>query len=180
MGRSNYTSGTLAFAFGGGNTVRSNINGNCIAIGNNNEIGWTTTAQAARNTIVIGTQNSIQNTTDSSANDYKILIGRGLDDVSTAGEDYVLIGRNNDQNNDYSLSSLNCSLIVGASIMGAASDRRNAIIVENKTAAGNESNVILPSVGKYRNYADDTAAAAGGVPLYGLYHNAGVVRIRIV
>lgn len=180
MGRSNNTSGTLAFAFGGGNTVRSNTNGNCIAIGNNNTIGWTTTAQAARNTIVIGTQNSIQNTTDSSANDYKILIGRGLDDVSTAGEDYVLIGRNNDQNNDYSLSSLNCSLIVGASIVGSANDRRNALIVTNKTGSSTEPNVILPSVGKYRNYADDTAAAAGGVPLYGLYHNAGVVRIRIV
>ena len=29
------------------------------------------------------------------------------------------------------------------------------------------------------NYADDTAAAAGGVPLGGLYHNAGAARIRI-
>jgi hypothetical protein len=30
------------------------------------------------------------------------------------------------------------------------------------------------------NYANDAAAAAGGVPLRGLYHNAGAVRIRIV
>jgi hypothetical protein len=30
------------------------------------------------------------------------------------------------------------------------------------------------------NYADDTAAAAGGVPLGGLYHNSGAARIRIV
>ena len=29
------------------------------------------------------------------------------------------------------------------------------------------------------NYADDTAAAAGGVPLGGVYHNAGALRIRI-
>ena len=181
MGRANDTSGTLAFAFGGGNTVRSNTNGNCIAIGNNNEIGWVTSTTGARNTIVIGTQNTIIDTTSNSGyNDYKILIGRGLDDIETSGADYVLVGRNNDQNNDYSLSSLDCSLIVGASTMGAVSDRRNAIVVTNKTAAGNEGNVILPSVGKYRNYADDTAAAAGGVPLYGLYHNAGVVRIRIV
>ena len=30
------------------------------------------------------------------------------------------------------------------------------------------------------NFADDTAAAAGGVPVGALYHNAGNVRIRIV
>ena len=30
------------------------------------------------------------------------------------------------------------------------------------------------------NFADDTAAATGGVPVGGLYHNAGQVRIRVV
>ena len=30
------------------------------------------------------------------------------------------------------------------------------------------------------NYADDTAAAAGGVVLGQVYHNAGALRIRIV
>ena len=30
------------------------------------------------------------------------------------------------------------------------------------------------------NFADDAAAAAGGVPLGGIYHNAGALRIRIV
>jgi len=38
--------------------------------------------------------------------------------------------------------------------------------------------VILPTVVGF-NFADDTAAAAGGIPVGGLYHNAGVVRIRI-
>jgi hypothetical protein len=179
MGRSNYTSGTLAFAFGGGNTVRSNTNGNCIAIGNTNTIGWTTTSGAARNTIVIGTQNSIQNSVQNNRNDYKILIGRGLDEVGTAGADYVLIGRNNDQNNDYSVLNMSCSLIVGASVMGSANDRRNAIVVQNKTGSSDEPNVILPSVGKYRNYANDSAAATGGVPLYGIYHTNGDLKIRV-
>ena len=31
-----------------------------------------------------------------------------------------------------------------------------------------------------KNYATDAAAAAGGVPVGGLYHNAGAVRQRIV
>ena len=30
------------------------------------------------------------------------------------------------------------------------------------------------------NYASDAAAAAGGVPIGGLYHNAGAVRVRLV
>jgi hypothetical protein len=30
------------------------------------------------------------------------------------------------------------------------------------------------------NFANDAAAAAGGVPLGGVYHNAGAVRVRIV
>jgi len=38
--------------------------------------------------------------------------------------------------------------------------------------------VILPTVVQF-NFADDTAAAAGGIPVGGLYHNAGVLRIRI-
>ena len=179
MGRANNTSGTLAFAFGGGNTVRSNTNGNCIAIGNSNTIGSTSSGYQARNTIVIGTQNAILNSSQNNRNDYKILIGRGLDEVGTAGADYVLIGRNNDQNNDYSILNMSCSLIVGASTMGSASDRRNAIVVQNKTGASEEPNVILPSVGKYRNYANDSAAATGGVPLYGIYHTNGDLKIRV-
>ena len=38
--------------------------------------------------------------------------------------------------------------------------------------------VIIPTVVNF-NFADDTAAAAGGIPVGGLYHNAGVVRIRL-
>lgn len=31
-----------------------------------------------------------------------------------------------------------------------------------------------------QNHANDAAAAAGGVPIGGLYHNAGAVRVRLV
>lgn len=37
----------------------------------------------------------------------------------------------------------------------------------------------VPMLDGLRNYADDAAAAAGGVPVKGLYHNAGAVRIRL-
>jgi hypothetical protein len=44
-----------------------------------------------------------------------------------------------------------------------------------RVIASGSGNSVLGS-----NYADDTAAAAGGIPLGGMYHNAGAIRIRIV
>jgi len=38
--------------------------------------------------------------------------------------------------------------------------------------------VIFPTIVNF-NFANDTAAAAGGIPVGGLYHNSGVLRIRI-
>jgi hypothetical protein len=175
LGRSNTVQGTVGGAIGASNTVYSSTGGgNALAIGNQNVIG--SAAQASnlrpRNAIAIGTANNVQA-------DYTIHIGRGLDEVTTGGGEYVMIGRNNDQNTDYDLSALDVSLIVGASDQGAPADRRNAIVVTNKSSASNESNVILPGVGKYRNYASEALAIAGGVPLYGLYRNGDDVKIRI-
>lgn len=175
LGRSNQVQGTAGGAIGAGNTVYSSTSGgNAIAIGNQNQIGLVgdPSGSRPRNAIAIGTQNNIQT-------DYTIQIGRGLDDVTTGGGEYVLVGRNNDQNNDYDLSALDVSFIVGASDQGAANSRRNAIVVTNKSSGSNESNIILPGVGKYRNYANEALAIAGGVPLYGLYRHNGDIKIRI-
>jgi len=168
IGRGNLVNGQLSGAIGGGNFVYGTTAGNSFAIGNANTIG--DMVVPVRNAIAIGTANNVDS-------DYTIHIGRGLDEVATGGGEYVMVGRNNDQNNDYDLSSMSVSFVVGASNQGAANSRRNAIVVQNKTAGPNESNVILPGVGKYRNYATEAAAKAGGVPLYGLYHTDGVVHI---
>jgi hypothetical protein len=40
--------------------------------------------------------------------------------------------------------------------------------------------VVLTQVSQSLNYADDTAASAGGVPLGGLYRNGNFIAIRIV
>jgi hypothetical protein len=169
LGRGNFVFGLIGGAFGSGNQVFSDTSaGTSIAIGQNNIMG--SASGRVRNAIAIGTQNDVDN-------DYEIQIGRGLDSVTTSGNNHVLIGRNNDQNTDYDLSGINCSLVIGASTLGAAASRRNGLVITNKTAGSNESNVILPGVGKYRNYVDEAAAKAGGVPLYGLYHTDGVVHI---
>jgi hypothetical protein len=39
--------------------------------------------------------------------------------------------------------------------------------------------VILTQVSASLNFANDTAAAAGGVPLGGLYRNGNVIQIRL-
>jgi hypothetical protein len=44
-----------------------------------------------------------------------------------------------------------------------------------RVIASGSGNSVLGS-----NYANDTAAQAGGVPIGGIYHNAGAIRIRIV
>ena len=43
-----------------------------------------------------------------------------------------------------------------------------------RVIASGSGNSVLGS-----NYADDTAAAAGGIPIGGMYHNAGAIRIRL-
>jgi hypothetical protein len=53
---------------------------------------------------------------------------------------------------------------------GTASDEQGTISISAKQ-------LVVPTLG---NYADDAAAAAGGVPLNGLYRNGNVVQVRIV
>ena len=70
-----------------------------------------------------------------------------------------------------------CALIVGAST--TSGNRRDALIITNRTGTNDEGHIIMPSVGKYNNYSSDSAANAGGVPLFGLYHNNGDLKIRV-
>jgi hypothetical protein len=44
----------------------------------------------------------------------------------------------------------------------------------------NSTYVVLPTVSASLNFVDDTAAAAGGVPLGGLYRNGSNIQIRLV
>ena len=48
------------------------------------------------------------------------------------------------------------------------------------TSADFSGYIILNQVGQSLNFIDDTAAAAGGVPINGLYRNGNIIQIRIV
>lgn len=66
----------------------------------------------------------------------------------------------------------------GANIMTLSSEgwlRPNYLTVENKTT----TKTLVISDYANLNFADDAAAAAGGVELGGIYHTSGVLKIRI-
>ena len=174
FGSSNSARGQNAFVAGSNNSCYTD---NAIVLGNGNSAGGVSAGESK----VIQIGFSIQ---PNSQSDY-LAIGYGMSALPTTAVDnnnvankYTAIGRNPDNNVDYDLSSLDpVSFIVGAGTQ--QNFRRTAIAVTCKNASGDESNVILPGVGKYRNYTNDTTAAAGGVPLYGLYHTSGTIKIRI-
>jgi hypothetical protein len=49
----------------------------------------------------------------------------------------------------------------------------------NQTIAGPTGTIVMLGYSTI-NFTDDTEAASGGIPLGGIYHNNGLVRIRLV
>ena len=164
--------GNNTFVAGQNNGVYTD---NAFILGANNSAGGVSAGESK----VVQIGFSIQ---PNSQSDY-IAIGYGMTALPTTGSGndvrkYTVIGRHPDDNTDYDLSSLEpVSFIVGAGTQ--QNYKRTAIAVTCKKDGSGESNVILPGVGKYRNYTNDTTAAAGGVPIYGLYHTSGTVKIRL-
>jgi len=74
--------------------------------------------------------------------------------------------------------------VVSVGIGGGVDTSNNALII---TEGGNNPNftapqvprIVMPTVVGF-NYNNDTAAAAGGIPVGGLYHSAGALRIRLL
>jgi hypothetical protein len=55
-----------------------------------------------------------------------------------------------------------------------------SVWTNNQNTRLTETTAILARVSSSLNFANDTAAAAGGVPLGGLYRNGNVIQIRLV
>lgn len=67
--------------------------------------------------------------------------------------------------------------VTGATVLelptaGIVATRSGAEALSNKTLAA-------PKLSGLGDYADDTAAASGGVPVGGVYHNSGALRVRL-
>lgn len=175
-GRGNRSKGTLSFTLGSSNFINGSSSGNNFILGNTNQIGQSNPSETPQKNVLIGFNNA-------SRLNNKILIGKNLwqfTGASAGSDDCVVLGENNDYaDSHYDKTGLSPALIVGASTVSGTSSRRDALIITNRTSSSRESCVILPTVGKNHNYPNDASAAIGGVPLYGVYHNNGNLKIRL-
>ena len=178
----NITDSTDAFAVGNSNTVSSSQR--TLVLGYNNSVDSASSFIAGgENTVNNGDTNIVIGYNNSSSGSNNFAIGNV---ISSLNNGMVLGFRNNasqypstDINNG--LSEVKFVVATGAS----NTTNSNALLI---TAGGKNGGnpavpqiprVILPTVVNF-NFADDTAAAAGGIPVGGLYHNAGALRIRLV
>ena len=65
------------------------------------------------------------------------------------------------------------------SVLLTANFLRNARGLILLGASINATTNVLRFVNTADNYVDDVAAAAGGVPVGGLYHTSGTVKVRL-
>ena len=173
LGFSNELTCASAFALGGDNNVAGTQNN--FAIGYNNIIS------GPQKNITIGTSNTISN--DSGLGyEQATIIGNNcrLASANTGtGTQYgmVVIGSNNAENYPGTTSGqpFRPKIVLAADVGGGNKD---ALVISegvNGIASMLHSDALLE-----HNFANNAAAAAGGVPVGALYHNAGEVRIRIV
>ena len=175
-GNGNTISGDNSLILGGSsNTISNNLS--VIAGGNNNNI-------SGKHGFIGGGQNHIITVDEGAiigglANDVRgrwsvvagcdnsnvygtfSLIGAGAAHNCNGNQSAIIGGQSNTNNHDY-------SVVLGGS--GLTTNYAEEVLVPNLTIANYGS----------LNYADDTAAAAGGVVLGQVYHNNGQLRIRIV
>jgi hypothetical protein len=151
-GTSNTVSGTSAFATGFNNTVAGN---NSIVAGNNN-------SNIGANSFAVGGYN------DGASFAKKLLIGEGLTALAQ-GQATVLVG----QYNATLASDTVFAVGSGSGATGTPTTTQTPIAVKEGGA------IIMEVLRSSTSYADDVAAAAGGVELGELYRNGSVVQIRI-
>ena len=176
-GRGNRSKGILNFTLGSSNTINGDSIGNNFILGNGNAIGQSNPSETPQRNVSIGFNNV-------SRLNNKILIGKSLYQFTGYSADFdncVVLGENNDYTDShYDKTGLSPALIVGASTASGSTTRRDALIITKRTSSAKESCVILPTVGLNHNYPNDASAAIGGVPLYGVYHTDGDLKIRLI
>lgn len=114
------------------------------------------------NTVVIGyNTKAAQYSTAVGAGAFAVgMASMALGDANAAGNYAIAIG-------DQAQANFNNTVAIGPNV-----------VATNWTDSTTVNQLVLANYSAL-NYADDTAAATGGVPLGGIYHNAGAMRIRI-
>jgi uncharacterized delta-60 repeat protein len=131
------------------------------------------------------------------------LVGNSAGFNITSGSDNTFFGKNAGyyiSNGSSAVSGSNRSVFIGTNVKSNGHDETNQIVIgydavgngTNTVTIGNNditdtylkgtlraSTAILAQVSSSYNFADDAAAATGGVPLGGLYHTSGTIKIRL-
>ena len=169
IGFFNEINGFSSLAAGGTNVINTEQNG--FAIGFNNDIS------GKDNVFAFGESNVV---TDTNANGC-FMIGGNLN----GADEVVSLGFRNDVTKrptpdpDNGLAKTRFEIGVGR-----VDDHTAMVITEGGYNAGappqvaQVARIIFPTVVEF-DFADDTAAAAGGIPVGGLYHNSGDLKIRL-
>ena len=167
------TNSFSSFVAGGNNTV--NVGQNAFVLGYSHDL------VGADSFVVLGENNT---STGSSGDNNVYMIGGNL-----KGKDgtMVLGFRNNEASypaTDYTNGLGNTKFVIGVGSDTNSPANNNAVIItEGGVTRGGAGvlqvpRVVLPTVVNF-NFADDTAAAAAGIPVGGVYHSSGVLKIRI-
>jgi hypothetical protein len=79
---------------------------------------------------------------------------------------------------DISITGSRVGIGKGTGSINAALDINGSTTITGSITVSNL--VILPTVSSSYDFANDASASIGGIPLGGLYHTSGVIRIRLV
>lgn len=138
-----------------------------------------TSAYPANTELYLSSSGQFSNQIPNAPN-HNVRVGKVLSS-STNGSIYVYVM------NGFELNELHDVLINTGSLKDAATNnggstlyRTGSVWMNNDNVRLAQSTMILASVSSSYNFADDTAAAGGGIPLGGLYHTSGSVKIRLV
>ena len=186
IGNNNISAGTQNISIGANN----NTNGtNIINIGDDNNM-----SSASDNSVLIrpggGTGIAFRGSSVAiGVNTYPGAggVAIGYNAKGNTNQPSVVIGNNaNANNNGICLGDATDALSTGAIAIGAGAQATatNACAIGASVTAATAQYVTMNNLQLLNyaslNYADDTAAAAGGVPLGGVYHTSGALKIRIV
>lgn len=196
------TNSTDAFATGNNNAITNSLRtqsfgfNNAVNAASSFVAGGDNAITATNNAFILGYNHTVTGTSSKSflfgqditltGGQSNYAIGTSLD--AGAGEHMVLGYRN--YPTDYPTPNKNLGLgdtkfIVAVGSGNVTPANNNAIIITEGGINGGNSGtvpqvprVLLPTIVGF-NFADDTAAASGGIPVGGLYHTSGTLKIRI-
>ena len=196
LGYDSTASGNNSVAIGYNNNI-STTNGIAIGISNNDNTsgddpnfmfgqGNSVAHPGSEGNVLLGRDNRVDSTVYGNM-EHNILIGRFLSGLNAkddsrksnlvgAADACVVIGTNN---TFPSQTTYPTSVVIAAGQAGDGQGQEyNAIEITEKVTSTNTPSYIIIGDG-IENYADDSAASTGGVPLRGVYRTGSDLRIRM-